>query len=645
MIKRKIMLLILLIATLLSACAQNEGGYPLRRESGYTPGARNFYRDIGKIDFTGLAYTPWDAEAATASLERQPQRDYTIMIYMIGSDLESLEGAATADINEMLSSGVDADKVNVILFTGGTNMWQNNVIPANECVAWKIKDGHLVRLADIGLANMGDPGTLASFINFSMRNFPAQMYGLIFWDHAGGSIAGYGHDEKFDSSLTLLEMNYAFERSDLRHTKLEFMGFDACLMACVEMAVIAEPYANYLIASQDLEPGDGWDYAFLAELNRNPQMDGASLGKVIADYFMSFYGRNSADYLSLSVIDLDRAGYVMDAMDKLMAVCSRDLLRDRHGSFRALATRRSRTKTFGNGSPRDNECDMVDLYDMASKLSDLYPDEAGQLTRAIDSAVIYNRHNSDVSLGGLTTYYIFGGKEAAAPAIDIYVALEMSESYTEFLRNFAGILTGSDTRLGERRGYDGETVVDEDSCLSAHLTIWEALPGRLDYYSMVGISELDAPDLALPSRHLWPSIGGQFVCLYTVEKLPEKALYAIPALHNGRDVNIMVLRCDQYPDGKILGARQREGFIIQKGYDEIEQGDTIAFYQMVKYFGSRQEEHPHQWIEGPPQTVKDELKIELRSLPGGYYQSLMLTDICKDEHFAALAPALPEAAA
>jgi hypothetical protein len=67
-----------------------------------------------------------------------------------------------------------------------------------------------------------------------MAAFPADKYGLILWNHGGGSIAGYGYN-----SLTLLELNMALEKTQAANTKLEFIGFDACLMANVETAAIA----------------------------------------------------------------------------------------------------------------------------------------------------------------------------------------------------------------------------------------------------------------------------------------------------------------------------------------------------------------------------------------------------------------------
>ncbi len=46
-------------------------------------------------------------------------RTQTIMVYMVGSDLESEYSLGTKDITEMLRSGMDTEKITVLVMTGG----------------------------------------------------------------------------------------------------------------------------------------------------------------------------------------------------------------------------------------------------------------------------------------------------------------------------------------------------------------------------------------------------------------------------------------------------------------------------------------------------------------------------------------------
>ena len=320
----------------------------------------------------------------------------------------------------------------------------------------------------------------------------------------------------------------------------------------------------------------------------------------------------------------------MAAMDTLMISAGYDLLREPEPSFNALAHRRSRTKTFGTGSPRDNDCDMVDLADMAHRLHDLYPGEAEQLLDAIDQAVLYNRHNSRTPLCGLTAYYLYAGKETSELAVEIYSSLGMGRGYTEFLRSFAGALTTPTApevnRAENRKARSKYTPTHPTQPYrSAHLTLWRPLDDEIGRHAQIGIKTLGVPSLL--SDDLWPAINGEFVCLYEVECSPGRGLYAVPMLHNGRPANLMVLISHAYPAGKILGARQREGFVLQKGYDQVEPGDTIAFYHRVEHLA--QSSPTPEWQLTPETTLEAPPRISWLVSPQntGLRQKLMLTDL------------------
>ena len=140
---------------------------------------------------------------------------------------------ATSDLKEMLNAKL-SDNVNLIVFTGGARRWQNNVVDSKVNQIYQIKNGSLTRLvSDGGNASMTNPGTLASFIKFGKENFPANRMCLIFWDHGGGSISGYGYDERYGSgqTMTLAGINEALKNGGV---KFDFIGFDTCLMATLE---------------------------------------------------------------------------------------------------------------------------------------------------------------------------------------------------------------------------------------------------------------------------------------------------------------------------------------------------------------------------------------------------------------------------
>jgi len=559
---------------------------------------------------------------------------------MNGSDLESDFGLATDDLAEMLDSGLDSRHANVLILTGGTKRWMNDAIPENECIIWQLSDGWLNEVDSMGKINMGNPDTLRDFMLFCMDNYPAEKYGLIMWDHGGGSIAGFGHDEKFDnSSLTLPDMRQAFEEVGLRENKLEFMGFDACLMATVEMAVLAADYARVLIAAEDLEPGEGWDYHFLGVLNDDPHMDGFELGKVIVDTFMDFYGPDSDEILTLSVVDLEHVTAVMDAMGALMTVAlkemeftciettERSLPADTHfqticdyrtslvdeRGFYALAKRRGLTKTFGEGSPRDNYADMVDIGDMAVQLRDLFPREAEAVLQALQNSVVYNRHNSDIELWGLSTFYIYGGKSMGIESLEIYSELGMDNYYTQYLHEFFQNLKGRDRTPIIRE----EFVLWEPVSPKRQLDDVSAREYGERTFRMVGL--FDSPT---PTNY--PKINGHPVVLYPIATTENTRKYAIPARINNREVDIIVsISQNNY---NILGSRNRIEHVFQKGHDLILPGDEIAIYYLEKDFSTTVET----WVMSEKFMVRDNLQIEWETVPPEYRLGYRFTDVCNN---------------
>ena len=210
---------------------------------------------------------------------------YTIMVYMVGSNLESRYGNATKDIAEIDRAKLSFDNYNVILYTGGSMRWVSDIpSDCNAVLDMSKKGSDRIVARTQGNANMGEANTLTEFLNFCDKNYPAEHNALILWDHGAGPLLGYGSDEIYESdSLLLSEMIEAMQASPFSGTrnfldflfsgpssggrKLDFVGFDACLMSCLESMQVWAKYADYYVASQELEPGDGWDYTFLKVLD------------------------------------------------------------------------------------------------------------------------------------------------------------------------------------------------------------------------------------------------------------------------------------------------------------------------------------------------------------------------------------------
>ncbi|MCQ2421115.1 MAG: clostripain-related cysteine peptidase, partial [Clostridia bacterium] len=322
----------------------------------------------------------------------------TIMVYMCGTDLESKNGMATADLSEMARATIGSN-VNLIVMTGGCKKWNNNIVSNKVNQIYKVEDGGLRRLSDdFGTASMTTPSTLSSYIQWCKTNYPANRNMLIFWDHGGGSLSGYGYDEKHatSGSMNLKGINQALKDGGMT---FDFIGFDACLMATTENALMLTNYADYLIASEETEPGVGWYYTnWLTSLSQNTSMPTIEIGRQIVDDFVTVCAQTcQGQKTTLSVVDLAELEATLPKTLTDFSVSTCEMLQG--NDYQKVSDARSGAREF---SP-SNRIDQVDLVSLAKNLGT--PD-AKALAQAILNAVKYNRTSSNMTNAyGLSIYF------------------------------------------------------------------------------------------------------------------------------------------------------------------------------------------------------------------------------------------------
>ena len=179
----------------------------------------------------------------------------TIMIYMVGSDLESGGGMATANLDSIDYDEIDNENVKVVLIAGGSKKWYNDYISNKDINIYELtKDGFEIK-ETLDVNNMGKSNTLETFLKYSYKNYKTELYDLVFWDHGLG-ILGAEHDELKNDALSLDEISSALKNSKM--PKLEMIVFSTCLNGSIEVAAAVKDYANYLVASEELMMGSGY---------------------------------------------------------------------------------------------------------------------------------------------------------------------------------------------------------------------------------------------------------------------------------------------------------------------------------------------------------------------------------------------------
>lgn len=240
-----------------------------------------------------------------------PENTWTILIYMAADN--DLEEFAWWDLDEIKEVGSN-QYVNILIVFDGTENEDSRYYYATA--------GNLQQEELPGELNMGAAQTIKDGAKWAFNTYPADRYGLIFWNHGSGwhkdaHVTKHAHkyicedygsgddwldNEELDEALGWIRANTVADKIDL-------LGFDACLMQMIEIAYYVKDDADYLVASQETEGGQGWAYdLFLDDVAADADITPQELGAEIVDTFVSYPDA------TLSVIRLDKVNQVATAV-------------------------------------------------------------------------------------------------------------------------------------------------------------------------------------------------------------------------------------------------------------------------------------------------------------------------------------------
>lgn len=270
--------------------------------------------------------------------------DTLVCVFMAG--INNLAGFAPRNIKQMAAIGSNENlhiAVHLdIKLNGNKKVSRRYYIEPN-------KINH-VNANDLASQQMdsGNPETPISFFNWCVDNCPAKHYVFVFWNHGYGIIDpqnGYAvdtsklfhlnpsiHKLELDRSVDFLELiekplidpkgicwdditgnyltnqklEYVLEKmTEKIGRKLDMVVFDACLMSMIEIADILKKYAHYMVGSQEVVLGPGYNYKELLSpyLQATPP-DMEAFAKHIVTSYKKTYSNITNDYTQ-SALHLD----------------------------------------------------------------------------------------------------------------------------------------------------------------------------------------------------------------------------------------------------------------------------------------------------------------------------------------------------
>jgi hypothetical protein len=245
------------------------------------------------------------------------------------------------------------------------------------------------------------PGEIGAFVSWARKNYPAQHYALIVCDH-GCQWLGFGMDDLYPDKVVSYSKLSSFFQAAYQangNTKFDLVGFDACVMAGVEVDYLLQSYANVRVASEEEEllsltnstKGGGWNYTdFLQALVANPTMDAKTLATtIVTDTATLWQGYNPN--FTLSAVDLTGVAAVANALKSYVQHHSANVATE----LSTIGVARAATDDFQRPTPFDSGL-FADLGGLVSSLSNQMPGDPdlSAVSAALSQVVLANQHGS-----------------------------------------------------------------------------------------------------------------------------------------------------------------------------------------------------------------------------------------------------------
>ena len=529
----------------------------------------------------------------TVSSVSETSRDgsWTLCLYLCGSNLESRQGWATKTLRELQDSDIP-ENVTVIIQAGGAGKWRSEDVK-RDGQRLLVKDG---RLFDVGTAeagSMGEAAVLADFLEFCQSGYPSEHTAVVFWDHGGGPLRGVCFDENaaYDS-LTLEELSEALERGvEARNGFLyDIVGFDACLMGSLETAVALSGKADWMVASEEIESGAGWDYTPVVAAMGSDEADARTVAAAICDgYKAKAAGRRKDAAVTLAALDLSCLPDLTKAMEDVYIALEKNVGLG-VGSLRRLAFGAKAAEDFGGSSDAEGRSNLIDLKGLADGCAEAYGTDDvpwDKLSEAVDRVVassVCGRATSGAA--GISIWYPVTLKNSD---LANYVNMSPFTQYASALKKLFSLDIG-DVSFSDPGSVDGDSVfrvtIDPASSESFYdlYVVNRRVDGGYEDHNVDRIDDWDTLSFGWqPHLAVEVLLDGMPLDVRVVSYTSDYIVFSSPVLINGEEsfLRFCWMVDERNPDGgyyELLGVWNgvdHASGLASRFLDSLESGDEV----------------------------------------------------------------------
>lgn len=287
------------------------------------------------------SHAPLVAWQAPNNITPLPKKQWTFAVFMAADN--DLYPFADRNLKQMEQVG-SSDKLNIVVHMDLRKPRTNKVTRR-----FLVQKNALQQIGPDACMDSGDENTFIDFIRFIHTYFPSEHLAIVFWNHGSGDLnpilgkainpsklfhfnetknkieldrsvefleyvnqatlesmhKGVCFDESTGHYLDDAKLVHALNNACIqRGKKIDVVLFDACLMAGVGTASIMQNFAHFMVASEEVELGTGYDYRRVLDRLSREDLSPNLFAQHVVWAYHDAYSRLTDDYTH-SALNLD----------------------------------------------------------------------------------------------------------------------------------------------------------------------------------------------------------------------------------------------------------------------------------------------------------------------------------------------------